>query len=245
MAADPLPMQVDYVFEWTEMWDDATTTAAASGPIDADGEGGWVSEERVLDELRLDPDAYRSVYERALLSLLAKREADRRRHRVDPSARRQALARLRARHGLFARADLDRWLAANDLDAGRLEPLLDDQARLEAIGRLAEPSLRDRLLDELRLRGDHGRFARRARDKHDRLAARGLDHPQPEDAGVVAAQVLAWYFERRLGRPLPDDIEAAAHAFGFEDRKEFYRAVLREYLDCSGREPALERARDN
>ena len=215
------------------------------GRIAADGEGGWVAQERVLEELRLDPDAYRSVRERALLSLLARREADRRRHRLDPAARRQALGRLRARHGLFARADLERWLAANDLDAGRLEALLEDQAQLEAIGRLVGPSLRDRLLDELRLRGDHGRFAQRARDKQDRLKARGLDDPRPEDAGVVAAQVLAWYFEQRLARPLPDDIDAAAREFGFEDRGEFYRALLREYLDCSGREPAGGRGREH
>ena len=243
MADDPEPMRVDYVFEWTEMWDDVTATAPASRPIDATGD--WVAEERVLEELRLDPGAYRGACERALLSLLARREADRRRERVDPAALRQALGRLRARHGLFARADLERWLAANDLDPRRLDSLLEDQAQLEAVGRLAGPSLRKRLLDELRLCGDHERFARRAKDKQDQLKARGLDHPRPEDAGVVAAQVLAWYFERQLGRPLPDDIEAAAREVGFADRGEFYRALLREYLYCSGCERAAGRGREH
>jgi hypothetical protein len=230
MAERPEPMRVDYVFEWTEMWDDLTASAGASCLVDPGGERGWIADERVLEELRLDADAYRTARERALLSLLAKREADRRRFDLDPAARRRVLDRLRAEHGLFTRADLDRWLAANNFGSGRFEALLEDQARLEAISRLAEPSLRDRLLDDLRLHGDHARLARRAKDKQDRLRARGLDHPRPEDLGGLAAAVLPWYFERRLGRPLPDDLDAAARELGFESRLALQRALLREWL---------------
>ncbi len=245
LASDAGPMRVDYVFEWTEMWDDATATSAASRLSEADGTAAWLTEDRVLEELRLEADTYRGVHDRALLGLLAEREAGRRRQRIDRTALRQALGRLRARHGLFARADLERWLAANGMAPERLEPLLATQERLEAIRSLAAPGLRDRLLDELRLRGDYARLAARGRDKQERLAAQGLDHPEPEDAGVVPAQLLAWYFEGRLGRSLPDDIEAAARELGFADRTEFYRALLREYLYCSGCEHAVEPDREN
>jgi hypothetical protein len=239
------PMEVDYVLEWTEMWDDAVATSAASRLTDAEGAAAWLAEDRVLEELRLEADSYRGMRDRALLGLLAQHEAGRRRQTIERAALRHALARFRARHGLFARADLERWLAANGIVHERLEHLLENQARVEAIRSLAEPALRDRLLDELRLCGDYGRLATRGLDKQQRLAARGLDRPEPEDVGVVAAQLLAWYFEGRLARPLPDDIEAAARELGFAGRTDFHRALLREYLYCSGCERAVERDRGN
>ena len=245
LAGDAEPMRVDYVLEWTQMWDDATATSAASRLSDADARGAWITEDRVLEELRLEADTHRGMRHRALLGFLAQREAGRRRQRVDRTALRQALGRLRARLGLFARADLERWLAANGMTPERLETLLENQVHLEAIGSLAEPALRGRLLDELRLRGDYARLAARGRDKQERLAAQGLDQAQAEDVGVVPAQVLAWYFEGRLGRPLPDDIEAAARELGFEGRTDLYRALLREYLYCSGCVHAVERDREN
>ena len=48
-------------------------------------------------------------------------------------------------------------------------------------------------------------------------------------------QLLAWYYEGRLGRPLPDDIDEAAGELGFDGREEFYRALLREWLYCRGK----------
>ncbi len=245
LAADAGRMRVDYVLEWTEMWDAAVATSAASRLTSVDEAAAWITEERVLEELCLEVDTYRRLRDRALLGLLAEREAERRRQRVEPAVLRRALGRLRARHGLLARADLERWLAANGIGAERLERLLENQERLEAIRSLAEPVLRDRLLDELRLQGAYARLAARGRDKQERLGAQGLGHPRSEDLGAGAAQVVAWYFERRLGRALPDDLEAAARELGFVDRAEFHRALLREYLYCSGWEHVVEGHREN
>jgi hypothetical protein len=47
---------------------------------------------------------------------------------------------------------------------------------------------------------------------------------------MVAPALRAWYFERRLGRPLPDDIDAAARELGFADRADLDRALRREWL---------------
>lgn len=229
LAADPGPMEVDYVLEWTEVWDDATAASAASRQSGSDAT--WITDERVLEELRLEADTYQNVRGRALLRFLAWREAGRRRHAIDAAVRRDTLARLRARHRLFNRAALDRWLEANGIDGRRLERMIDDEARLEAIGALATSDLRDALLDELRLRNDFTRLAERARDKQVWLDRQGLDHPGTEDARLAPlAAVRAWYFEQRLGRPLPDDIDAAASELGFDDRADFDRALRREWL---------------
>jgi hypothetical protein len=240
LARDPAPMRVGYALEWTRMWDDATAAAAAS-PADAGGDTvRWLAHERILEELRLEAGSYAAVRDRALLRHLAGREAERRRRPLDPAAPGEILTRLRARHGLFTRAELDRWLADNDLEAGRAEWLLRQEAQLRATLSGAMPV--DRLLDELRLRNDYARFAARARCKQDLLRTLGLDHPTPENGGVMPAQLFAWFFERRLGQPLPDDIEAAARELGFANRAELHRALLREWLYC--REEHLRSGRD-
>jgi hypothetical protein len=228
LAGDPEPMRVSYALEWTRMWDDAAAAAATSRTGAVGDTVGWVAHDRILEELRLEAGIYPAVRDRAWLRHLAGREADRRRQPVNATAPGEVLARLRARHGLFTRAELDRWLAANDLEADRLEWLMRQEAQLRATLSSATPG--DQLLDELRLRDDYGRFAGRARRKQDRLRALGLDHPTPQDAGVTSAQLLAWYFEGRLGQPLPDDVEAAARELGFANRAELYRALLREWL---------------
>ena len=111
----PEPMQVDYALEWTEVWDEATTAAAASRQSGASGTAAWLTDDRVLEELRLEPDTYIAVRDRALLRLLAAHEAARRRHSLDAGVRGERLNRLRARHGLFSRAALDR-LARGERD---------------------------------------------------------------------------------------------------------------------------------
>jgi hypothetical protein len=228
LASGPEPMQVDYVLEWTEVWDDAIAASAASVQP---GDGGWIADERVLEELRLEADTHAAVRERALLRTLAGREAGRRRQPIAAGLRRDVLGRLRARHGLFTRAALDRWLEANAIDARRLERLVEDEAQLEAVGARAAPDLRDALLDELRLRDDFTRLATRARTKQALLEAEGMDHPTAGDARLAPPAALrAWYFEQRLGQPLPDDIDAAARELGFKDRTDFDRALRREWL---------------
>jgi hypothetical protein len=229
LAAAPEPMRVDYALEWTEAWDAATATAAASRPPGAGRAAAWLRDERVLEELRLEADAYFAVRDRALLRLLAGREATRRHQTVDPGARRGVLGRLRARHGLFRRAELDRWLEANALDGRRLERIIEDEAHLEAITARATPALQDALLDELRLRDDFTRLAARARSKQEFLEAQGLDDPGA-DPLAPQATLRIWYFEQRLGRALPDDLDAAVRDLGFADRADFDRALRREWL---------------
>jgi hypothetical protein len=230
LAREPEPLCVDYAFEWTEVWDSATAASAAFPGIGAGGGAAWLPDDRVLEELRLEADTYLAVRDRALLRFLAGREAGRRRQTVDPTATREMFARLRTRYGLFTRADLDRWLGANGLEPRRLERLLEDQAQLEATGARAESALRAALLDELRLRNDFARLAERARNKQELLESRGLDHPRTDDARVAPPALRAWYFEQRLRRPLPDDVDAAARELGFDGRADLDRALCREWL---------------
>jgi hypothetical protein len=231
LASDAGPKQVDYQLEWTEAWDDATLAATGAPVADRGTDAAWLPAARILDELRLDP-AYRAVRDRTLLRHLARREAERRRQPIEDALQRAALDRLRRRHGLLRRVDLDRWLEARDLDALQLEQLISDEAHLHGLIARTAAGLDDHLLDDLRLHGDYARLTSRARAKQALLAAHGLDQPRPEDVGVTPAVLLAWYFEHCLSEPLPDDVDAAAREQGFEGRDHFYRALLREWLYC-------------
>ena len=121
---------------------------------------------------------------------------------------------LRARLGLFARADLDRWMARNDLDAASLEHLIGNETYLKDLRGRSTGALEPFLLDELRLGGAYERFAERARKKNDALAALAAGAASaPSGSRVIALRL--WFFEERLRQPLPDDVEACARRLGF------------------------------
>ena len=229
LAGNPGPSRVTYNFEWTELWDNATAFSAGVKVNPAD-EMTSLPIERLLEELRLEASTWNEARLRALFRFLALREADRRRLRVHDEALSETINRFRSGLGLFSRQDLDQWLEQNDIDLVDFERLMVDEARLEALRFLTEPALEEHLLADLRVDGRYARLADRARCKQRVLASIGLDDPKLRDAGLTPAQLLAWYFETRLGQPMPDDIDAFAQGLGFASKSDFYRVLLREYL---------------
>lgn len=228
LADDTEPKRVTYHLEWTTMWDDATHATATVVGADVGTEA--LAHDRLLDELRLQGEAFQSARQRALLRLLSRREADRRKRDLDHATLGAVKNRFRLEHGLFSRAEIERWLAANDVDAEAFELLMADEARLDELTSWAEGALDQHLLADLRLTGNYPRLAERARAKARVLATQGFDDPEPQDVGLTPVQLRAWYFEQRLARPLPDDVERSAQNLGFASTTDFDRAVLREYL---------------
>lgn len=237
LAGGREPAEANFDFEWTDMWDMAVAASPTVG-LDPTGETGAVPPGRLLDELRLDSDAYRTTKAEALARMLALQAADRRRMTTDRRAVAGAMDRLRASLGLYRRAELDQWLVANDLAAEDFERLMEEEARLEAYMALVGPALDQPLIDQLRLRGDYPRLADRARRKHAVLADLGQPDPEPADIGLPPPRLVRWYFAERLDREPPDDLEAYASALGFADRTEFYRLLTRECLFSKNTEPA-------
>ena len=170
VAEDPPPLRATFPFAWTDAWD-ALHGAVGQGHADED----------VLDELRLQVDRLPTIREAALLRLLARQEAERAGVDLRRRGHADARERLRARLGLWRRADLERWLHAAELDAGGFEALVEDEALRERLGARAGGALAPAMLAELRARGDYPALAQRAREKARALAAAGLD-------GVAAAQ---------------------------------------------------------
>jgi hypothetical protein len=221
LGAAGLP-RPDFHFEWTYFWD--AFVARAADPV-----GNLsISAERILDELRLQgPDALRRVEARALLRAVGTARAE----DVTRDAARDWLARFRAERRLYLRADLDRWTTANDLEAAAFETLIEDEARLEAMRARFGRSLDCFLLDELRLSGDYPRLAERARRKHEAIAVAGQWEARP--TALAGAALRLWYFEKQLGRGVPDDLADFVARVGFEDATAFDLALHRERLFLS------------
>jgi hypothetical protein len=131
---------------------------------------------------------------------------------------------------LFTRPALDAWLSRNHLETASLERLIEDQARSEIAVGLSGSSLDSQLLDELRLSGAYERLAERARQKKDVLARHGMNGSEGRASGPNPAELRLWFFEQRLGRPLPDDMDAFTRELGFAERADFDSALHREWL---------------
>ena len=217
--------QPKFNFEWTYFWDEFVRQFEAGHQ-----NRGASPQQFVIEELRLEgPEAYARVEAMALLRRVAVSGAAPMAPSPAPDSLRTTLTDIRARLGLFTRADFDRWMARNDLDAVLMERLIADQVGLEILRGRSSAALEHHILDELRLSGAYERLVERARRKSDALAAM----PAARAGGPSASQALAlrlWYFEHRLRWPLPDDVEDFARRLGFADVADFDAALLRERL---------------
>ena len=207
-----------FIFERTTLWQQFVEQAAGAAS-DLSPE-----EQRVLEELRLQPDLYDGVQRLAVLrQQLGSGDFP---PRPDAAARRAALDRLRRRHGLLSRAALESWAVDCHLDKAGLDRLLDYEADLALAAEAAGPALDSALLDVLRSEGHYPALAARARDKEERLTVAKEQGSAP--SALSSEALVDWYFERRLGRPAPATVAESARELGFCDGESLLAALSRE-----------------
>lgn len=204
-------------FERTTLWAQFVEQPGDSPALTA-------PEQQVLEELRLDPQAYGRLRDAAVLRLSL--DAGEPVAPPDQAARLAALDRLRKRHGLWSRESLESWAAESDLDRDGFDRLLDFEAALEATAEAGGAALESALLDVLRREDRYRALAERARDKEQRLAAAGLSASAP--SARSQGPLLDWYFEDHLGIATPSDLPAYAEDLGFEGVEALLAAVARE-----------------
>ncbi len=214
------PAQCDFQFEWTVMWDSVFTGQSGRPPMSS-GDRQFDFDQAVLDELRLDPRHYRRVSQAAQLKQFALREAFRKRIGVDDALTRKQLQQLRESWKLYSRSELDRWMEHNDWDAGKLQQVLEDEQRSQAVTTIIDNAV---LLDELRLSGDYATLKANAKYKS---AADLAAHSNRE---IRPAQLLGWYFESQLGEAIPADLDKYLVTIGISRREEFYQLLRNHYL---------------
>ena len=216
----------EYHFEHTDVWDQVSRRSgrqlAAALPDD-------VPQEWLLDELRLDRDRFASALNGAFARALALDHAERQDVTVEVPLFRQTIDEFRREHELLDAESLQAWLHAQELDRDTFGELMQNEARVRWARTLFGPDIGRRLVDQLRISGVYGGLARRARDKAQTLAARGLDNPSIRDAPIDLDRLLRWFFVERLSEPVPASLDVHAMNRGYRDRDSFLQALLREY----------------
>lgn len=225
--------RTDFVFERTTLWAQFVEAIGGQRPDEVQS-----SEARILEELRLDPEAYEDTRRLAVMRAAALRATGV--AAVEPSARRRSLDALRHRHGLWSRAGLEAWAESAGLQGPEFDRLIEAEARLEFGAENNQPDLDSAMLDLLRLDGRYPALAARALDKTEHLSA------EPQGRGREARRaptaLVDWYFELRLGRPTVEDPEAFAQGLGFAALEDFVEALWREYRYLETKGPGLAAA---
>lgn len=228
LDADLPAKQVKYSFEYTANWEIARCRAG-SLHIDSTGHGDTILLERLLDELRLNGDIHARTHESVLLRFLALEEAWRLGMVPTSAMIRSAEEDFRHEKAIEEQEPFERWLGENNLNFGEFVELMKDQARLLLVRDLAEMEADALVPDQLRLTGDYARLAKRARDKQRALESEGLQYADLQRACLTEDNLLRWYFEERLSRPVVSDLARYCRLAGFADGNSFRRAILREY----------------
>jgi hypothetical protein len=217
------PFRPTWTLQRTRYWEEARRSVEVAGG-DETGPTADAALDAVLDEARLDPDAYKRLADRSLLTALARNAAASSGVDVSPWAHEAALEEERRARGLLEPEDLDTWLDENDLDRTDLPEI----GRRLAVLRWARDAHRDAVAGEMTLavRSDdtYIGLADRAERKRDVLAALPSDRAAPDDEELVR-----WYFRERLGRQVPVALDAWATANGWRHVAELVRALRGEW----------------
>ncbi|TPJ28116.1 TfuA-like protein [Mesorhizobium sp. B2-7-2] len=207
----------DFHFEWTENWHNAPWRNQTAS-IDAKA---TAEEDAILDELRLRGD-YARLRRDALLRLLARGEQA----APDRQAIKRAMGEFRSRRRLMRQADVVDWARENGTDIAAIERMIGDDAVVETLARERDAELHRAILDRLRELGLYPGY----RDKAlVRQRSPSLSAPVPR------ALIAVWFFERRLGRAVPRDIDDYAISIGLPGIDRFYDLLAHEYAFTAGR----------
>ena len=222
------PKRVQYTFEHTDVWNYAVRTAGEL-IVDGDARADVFLLDELFDELRLEGEPYKLARQAAMARVLAIEESTRQDMDVTAEALRKTAETFRRRHGLVEPEDVKRWMDEQHLSRDHFNRLMLEETRLRRMNDAIERDVMDSMPDHLRATGDYGRLLERARNKRSALAALGLENPSLEDIGLTEEAVWRWYFEKRLGQSVPDDLDSYAQSIDFADKSALLRAVLREY----------------
>jgi len=217
------PSRPTWTLQRTRYWEEARRSVEVAGSYEP-GPTADAALDAVLDEARLDPDGYRRLADRSLLTALARNAAATAGIDVSPWAHAAALEEERRARGLLEPQNLDTWLDESGLDRTDLPEL----ARRLAVLRWARDAHRDAVAGEMTLavRSDdtYEGLAGRAERKRDVLASLPSDRATPGDEELVG-----WYFRERLGQEVPVALDAWATTNGWRHVTELVRALRSEW----------------
>ncbi len=209
------------VFEPTFLWEQALESWARVPSPSTQSRG---QQERVLNELRLDPDRYREIKARARQWIDNLADAEREGVSASRQERAALLRRRRAALGLMGGAEFQQWLVSQGLERAEFDRLVNEEAVCEASAAREDEALHDQMIALLKLDGAFARLAERASSR-----AEGLTNAR-KVGSLPPPALLEWFFRTRLGREPPEDIDRHVRDLGLPSRDALYGLLANEYL---------------
>jgi hypothetical protein len=223
------PKHAFFTFQHTDVWDYLTAHVGDLAQGREDSGSDTVLLDRVLDEVRLcGPEYARSVYDGAMARHFALAET----RRSGLSSTPETLSETIAAFGLGSERELAEWQHEQGLDENQVLQFFEEEDLLRRLRARGGDHDRLRMVPNyLRREGSYPYLLRRAQDKQSVLADDGLQNPTLSDAGFASVEeLIRWYFEQVLARPLASDGITGARQLGFVHVKQLEMALLREYL---------------
>jgi hypothetical protein len=232
LATAPKPKKVNYRFERTDAWHEASRIARTQN---SSSESTYeVSDDFVVEEVKIA-----GIYSTAMAAAAARgaaiEMACQAGIRPDAVALRAAAEALWRAQGLHSNEEYQHWCSEQGLDETKLGRFLEDQARLSWALPLTESVARRHLAAHLRATGEYGPFRSKAESKERCLVEHGTSNPSLADVDMTEPELWTWYFSL-LQRTIPDDLDAFARSAGFRGKDELRMALVREVLCTRMRE---------
>ncbi len=215
-----VPPEPGEPFQWTLVWQRLLESKAASHDAE------------VLDELRLLPELFGELRDRARMGALVLGGAGASGAEIAPVERQALKTALRERFGLMRQADFADWMARNELSSEALDQLVAEQALCQVVLDEVDRTLGADLVSAAKLDGHFEALKQRAADK---AAAIGSE-PALARCGVLGVQLVQWYFRERLGRDAPARAAEHAREHGFGCLEDFHECLAREFLYMQARD---------
>jgi hypothetical protein len=218
LAADwPGPFRPDFLFEPTDAWNAGVSAFEPDAAISE-------FDRLVVDEARVGGADFEQLFSAATSAVFATPGRD---EAAAPGLASRRLDTFRKNNGLVDRGAFEAWLARNQLDGRELGKHLVRRASLATIVDRFQKQLDSELIVEIKLRGLYPRLSDRANRKIKALSA----SPNNLRPVQVSRQLLIeWFFENRLSRRVPDDLDDARRNLGLPDIAALQELIEREYL---------------
>jgi hypothetical protein len=216
-------------FEWTHAWDIAfrrNSTAKIDFTLTD-------NDKLVLVQLSLDPDQYECYRDKAMLYHVLTSSPE---TVIDDSAIKKRLNRFRHQNALRTHNQLNNYLSKVSLDKSKLANLLKYSACLEQL-RKTNVDLHADIVSQLKLDNRYSHYLDLANEKIN------LARTQEDDFvidGFRQKVILNWYFQTRLGRPVPDRLVDFLENTAFKNNQEFFQAIYLDYLYRVKQTPHLD-----
>lgn len=225
----PEPKQVSFTFQHTDAWEQVRRQIDRR-PLDDRPGADTYQPDAVLDELRVrGKNAYQQERREALLRKLALALAEQENMQVETALLEKTIVAFCREHNLITSAALTGWLQQQQLSPAEYEWLMKDEAKVRRIMQIMAADLDRHLPPQLRLSGQYGSLAQRARHKQQMLALYGLENPKLSDTGLDGAGLWRWYFEEQLGCPVPANLRHYAKELDCDSQGILQRLLLREF----------------